>query len=176
MAGSFEDIGSIAWDSSIIIRDPQEKLQMENLQRWFALGVEYPWLEALIRLVIKVPHNKVTDSLYWWIHKLFKGYAITHRVHPIRLNLRTIVKQMIHFGVEMAERGLWREALYRWREALRHDPDNARLRNNIAVALESLGQMEEARVEYVRALELAPESNYIKKNKEGFEELFTSLV
>jgi hypothetical protein len=45
MAGSFEDIGSIAWDSSIIIRDSEEKLHMENLQRWFALGVEYPWLE-----------------------------------------------------------------------------------------------------------------------------------
>jgi anaerobic magnesium-protoporphyrin IX monomethyl ester cyclase len=97
MTGSFEDIGAIAWDSSIIIRSTQEKLHMENLQRWFALGVEFPWLEPVIRLAIKVPHNKLTDSLYWWIHKLFKGYAITHRVHPIKLNLRTILKQMIHF-------------------------------------------------------------------------------
>jgi anaerobic magnesium-protoporphyrin IX monomethyl ester cyclase len=97
MAGSFEDIGAVAWDSSIIIRDSQEKLQMENLQRWFALGVEFPWLEPLIRLAIKVPHNKVTDTLYWWIHKLFKGYAITHRVHPFKLNWRTILKQMIHY-------------------------------------------------------------------------------
>jgi hypothetical protein len=97
MAGSFEDIGAIAWDSSIIIREPDEKLHMENLQRWFALGVEFPWLEPLIRLAIKVPHNKATDTIYWWLHKLFKGYAITHRVHPIKLNLRTILKQMIHF-------------------------------------------------------------------------------
>jgi len=97
MNGSFEDIGAIAWDSSIIIRDDKEKLYMENFQRWFALGVEYPWLEPLIRLAIKVPHNKLTDSLYWWIHKLFKGYAITHRVHPIKLNMRTILKQMVHF-------------------------------------------------------------------------------
>ncbi len=97
MAGSFEDIGAIAWDSSIIIRGAQEKLHMENLQRWFALGVEFPWLEPVIRLAIKTPHNKVTDTIYWWTHKLFKGYAITHRVHPIKLNLRTILKQMIHF-------------------------------------------------------------------------------
>jgi radical SAM superfamily enzyme YgiQ (UPF0313 family) len=97
MAGSFEDIGAIAWDSSIIIRNPKEKLQMENLQRWFALGVEFPWLEPLIRLAIKAPHNKVIDTLYWWLHKLFKGYAITHRVHPIKVNLRIILKQMIHY-------------------------------------------------------------------------------
>jgi hypothetical protein len=70
---------------------------MENLQRWFALGVEFPWLEPLIRVAAKVPHNKVTDTLYWWIHKLFKGYAITHRVHPFKLNWRTILKQMIHY-------------------------------------------------------------------------------
>ena len=97
MNGSFEDIGAIAWDSSIIIRDDKEKLYMENLQRWFALGVEYPWLEPFIRLAIKVPHNILTDSLYWWIHKLFKGYAITHRVHPIKLDFRIILKQMVHF-------------------------------------------------------------------------------
>ncbi len=97
MAGSFEDIGAIAWDTSILIRDAEEKLGMENLQRWFALGVEFPWLEPFIRLAIKAPHNQVVDTLYWWIHKLFKGYAITHRVYPIKLNLRVILKQMGHY-------------------------------------------------------------------------------
>ena len=97
IAGSFEDISAIAWDTSILIRDAKEKLGMENLQRWFALGVEFPWLEPFIRLAIKAPHNKVVDTLYWWIHKLFKGYAITHRVHPIKLDWRIIFKQMIHF-------------------------------------------------------------------------------
>ena len=97
MAGSFEDIGAIAWDTSILIRDAREKLGMENLQRWFALGVEFPWLEPFIRLAIQAPHNQVVDTLYWWIHKLFKGYAITHRVYPIKLNWRVILKQMGHY-------------------------------------------------------------------------------
>jgi radical SAM superfamily enzyme YgiQ (UPF0313 family) len=97
MAGSFEDIGAIAWDTSILIRDAKEKLGMENLQRWFALGVEFPWLEPFIRLAIQAPHNQVVDTLYWWIHKLFKGYAITHRVYPIKLNWRVILKQMGHY-------------------------------------------------------------------------------
>lgn len=97
MAGSFEDIGAIAWDSSILIRDEREKYQMENLQRWFALGVEFPWLEPVIRLLIRAPRKKVVEIAYWWVHKLFKGWAITHRVHPIRLNPRVIWENARHF-------------------------------------------------------------------------------
>ena len=97
MDGNLEDIGAIAWDKSLIVRDPFEKIQMENLQRWFALGAELPWLKPLIRLVIRVPHNVVTDTLYWLIHKLFKGYAIGRRVHPFRRDLRTVLRQLIHF-------------------------------------------------------------------------------
>ena len=97
MDGNLEDIRAIAWDKSLIVRDPFEKIQMENLQRWFALGVELPWLEPLIRLAIKVPHNPVTDTLYWLIFKMFKGYALGKRVHPFRRDLRTVLRQLIHF-------------------------------------------------------------------------------
>jgi radical SAM superfamily enzyme YgiQ (UPF0313 family) len=97
MVGSFEDIGAIAWDSSILIRADKEKQEMENLQRWFAIGVEFPWLEPVIRVLIKAPHSKVTDNLYWWIHKLFKGWAITHRVHPIKITPKKIWENARHF-------------------------------------------------------------------------------
>ncbi|MFQ5612484.1 MAG: B12-binding domain-containing radical SAM protein [Anaerolineae bacterium] len=97
IAGSFEDIGAIAWDSSILVRDTVEKNQMENLQRWFALGVEFPWLEPLIRLLIKAPRMRLIDTVYWWVHKLWKGWAITRRVHPIRLNPKVIFENARHF-------------------------------------------------------------------------------
>ncbi len=97
MAGSFDDIGAIAWDSSVLVRDDQEKQYMENLQRWFALGVEFPWLEPLIRLLIKVPRSQFTDIAYWWVHKLWKGWAITRRVHPIKLNPQVIFNNARHF-------------------------------------------------------------------------------
>jgi radical SAM superfamily enzyme YgiQ (UPF0313 family) len=97
MVGSFEDIGAIAWDSSILIRDETEKNRMESLQRWFAIGVQYPWLEPVIRQLIKAPHNKLVDSVYWWIHKLFKGWAITHRVHPIRITPKVIWNNAKHY-------------------------------------------------------------------------------
>jgi len=97
MEGNLEDISAIAWDRSLIKRDPSEKLQMENLQRWFALGVEFPWLEPMIRIAISMPHNPLTDTLYWWIHKLFKGYAIGKRIHPFKRGLRTVLRQFVHF-------------------------------------------------------------------------------
>lgn len=85
------------------------------------------------------------------------------------------VRSMIDFGIELAEEGLWKEALFRWREALRHDPDNPKLLNNIAVALESQGDMEGARDTYARAEELAGKARYIERNIKDFEELFTAL-
>jgi hypothetical protein len=97
MAGSFEDIGAIAWDSSILMRDEKEKHQMENLQRWFAIGVEFPWLEPVIRLLIKTPRNKTVDLAYWWIHKLWKGWAITRRIHPIKITPKIIWENAKHF-------------------------------------------------------------------------------
>lgn len=97
MVGSFEDIGAIAWDSSILTRDAKEKSQMEHLQRWFAIVVEYPWTEPLVRRLIKLPHNKLVEIAFWWIHKLFKGWAITHRVHPVKITPQLILKNAKHF-------------------------------------------------------------------------------
>ncbi len=85
------------------------------------------------------------------------------------------IKQMIAFGISLGEQGLWKEALYRWREAMRYDPDNAKLLNNIAVALESQGDLEGAREAYRQAEELDGKARYIQRNIENFEELFTAL-
>lgn len=97
MAGSFEDIGAIAWDSSILIRDETEKRRMENLQRWFALGVEFPRLEPVLRRIIRLPRNRLLDSINWWIHKLWKGWAISRRVHPVRITPKLLWHNVRHF-------------------------------------------------------------------------------
>ena len=97
MAGSFEDIGAIAWDSSILVRDEAEKVAMENLQRWFAIGVEFPWLEPLLRRMVNIPRSQLADILYWWVHKLWKGWAITRRVHPIKITPKIIWSNAKHF-------------------------------------------------------------------------------
>ncbi|MCS6844674.1 MAG: B12-binding domain-containing radical SAM protein [Caldilineales bacterium] len=99
MVGSFDDISEIAWERSILIfENEDEKPQVEHLQRWFAIGVEFPWLEPVIRWLIKAPHNKVIDTLYWWIYKLFKGWMLKRRVHPARMGVKdlfTAAKQLM---------------------------------------------------------------------------------
>ncbi len=67
---------------------------------------------------------------------------------------RRAVQADLQFAAEMAERGLWREALFRWERVLAERPDDARLLNNAAVAAEALGQFERARAMYERAAQL----------------------
>lgn len=83
---------------------------------------------------------------------------------------RSGFKEEMRFGAEAAQRGLWREAIFRWEKHLKAHPDNARLRNNIAVAYESLGQFDRARQEYGEARRLDPASREIRENYEAFEE------
>jgi Tfp pilus assembly protein PilF len=84
---------------------------------------------------------------------------------------RDTVKQNMRFAAEAAQRGLWREAAFRWEKVLKDDPNNARVHNNLAVACESLGQFDRARKEYEEARRLAPDSKEIRNNHEAFLEL-----
>jgi anaerobic magnesium-protoporphyrin IX monomethyl ester cyclase len=97
LAGSFDDIGEIAWDHTILAFEESDKRQREHLQRLFALGVEWPWLEPLIRRLIRLPHNRLVDGLLWWLHKLHKGYAIYTRVHPIKAGPLELFRIARHF-------------------------------------------------------------------------------
>jgi hypothetical protein len=43
-------------------------------------------------------HNIVTDTFYWWMHKLFKGWMIKSRIHPVKMSPRdlfTAAKQLM---------------------------------------------------------------------------------
>lgn len=93
MAGTLDDISDIAWDRSILKFAEEEKRQMENLQRFFAIAVEWPRLLPLIRFLIKLPKNR----LFWLVHKLWKGYALGTRVHPARLSLRGYIEIVRHY-------------------------------------------------------------------------------
>jgi Flp pilus assembly protein TadD len=81
------------------------------------------------------------------------------------------LKQELRFGVEAAQSGLWREAVFRWEKYLKERPDEARVRNNLAVAYEGLGQFERAREQYEEALRLDPKSKEIRKNYTQFQEM-----
>ena len=81
-------------------------------------------------------------------------------------------QQEVYFGIQVAQRGLWREAIYRWEKAVELDPDNPSARNNLAVAYEQSGEFDLANAEYERALELDSNNLYIRQNYELFREAY----
>ncbi len=82
------------------------------------------------------------------------------------------VKEQLRFGVKMAERGLWREALFRFRQAQRLDPQNPEVLNNVAVAHEALGLFEQALTLYRQALELDQDNKTLRRNYARFVEFY----
>ncbi|NLE76375.1 MAG: radical SAM protein, partial [Chloroflexi bacterium] len=93
LEGDIDDIGLSAWDHSILKFPPDEKRQIENLQRLFGLAVEWPWLIPLVRWMVKWPRN----PLFWWAYKLWKGYTIKTRIHPVKLSPREAITIVIRF-------------------------------------------------------------------------------
>ena len=84
---------------------------------------------------------------------------------------RKEAEAQVQFGIEVAQNGLWKEALYRWEKAVELDPTYAAAFNNLAVAYEHEGQFEKARQAYTKALALEPNNVSIKQNFDYFKEL-----
>jgi Tfp pilus assembly protein PilF len=84
---------------------------------------------------------------------------------------REDAKQQVEFGIAVAQRGLWREAIYRWERAAKIDPTYAAAHNNLAIAYEHEGELEKARAAYEKALEIEPNNTFIKQNYELFKEI-----
>jgi Tfp pilus assembly protein PilF len=84
---------------------------------------------------------------------------------------RDAAKKHVEFGITVAQKGLWREAIYRWEQAAKIDPNYPAAFNNLAIAYEHEGQFEKARKAYERALELQPDNQLIRQNYELFKEI-----
>ena len=80
-------------------------------------------------------------------------------------------KAQVEFGINVAQRGLWREAIYRWEKATELDPTYAAAYNDLAIAYEHEGQLDKARKAYEKATELDPNNSQIQQNFELFKEI-----
>lgn len=69
------------------------KLEVENLQRLFAFGVNFPFIVPLITLLIKL-HLKF---LYTIIYKIFKIYSPRLRLFKIRMTLNNYIYSLRYF-------------------------------------------------------------------------------
>ncbi len=88
-------------------------------------------------------------------------------------------QSLLRFGAEMAKKGNWREARFRWEQALSIRPNEPHVLNNLAVAHEALGDAPGAHDLYGRALRLAGEEPDIVANLSSlkrFEERIRAAV
>jgi len=92
-------------------------------------------------------------------------------VAPSYADARSDAKTEVAFGIDVAQKGLWREAIYRWERAVEIDPTYGAALNNLAVAYEHEGQLEKARQTYEKALAVEPNNVQIRQNYELFKEI-----
>lgn len=84
---------------------------------------------------------------------------------------RSDAKAQVEFGIAVAQRGLWKEAIYRWERATQIDPTYAAGFNNLAVGYEHEGLLDKAAEAYERALKLEPNNALVRQNFELFKEI-----
>ena len=90
---------------------------------------------------------------------------------PSFADARTEARSQVEFGISVAQRGLWREAIYRWEKATEIDPTYGAAFNDLAIAYEHEGQLDKARKAYEKALELDPNNAQVRQNYELFKEI-----
>ncbi len=76
------------------------------------------------------------------------------------------------FGVDMARRGLWSEALFRFHQAAQLEPQNPRVLNNLGVAYEATGDYDKALSFYQQALKVEPNNRELRANYGRFVEFY----
>lgn len=90
---------------------------------------------------------------------------------PAAADARGDARQHVEFGIQVAQHGLWREAVMQWERATELDPTYAAAFNNLAIGYEQAGEFEKATAAYERALKLDPRNNFIRQNFELFREI-----
>ncbi len=83
--------------------------------------------------------------------------------------------EQLNFGVKMAQRGLWSEALFRFKQAEKLSPGDSRVLNNMAVAYEALGNFERALDYYQDAIKSDPTNKDLKRNYSRFVEFYRAF-
>jgi Tfp pilus assembly protein PilF len=90
---------------------------------------------------------------------------------PAWADAKSDARSQVEFGINVAQRGLWHEAIYRWEKAVELDPTYAAAFNDLAIAYEHEGQLQKARKAYEKALEIDPNNSQIRQNYELFKEI-----
>jgi len=112
---------------------------------------------------------KQRTSIVFFLVFFTAGLALS--ASAARADNREDARSQVDFGISVAQRGLWREAIYRWEKAVELDPTYAAAYNDLAIAYEHEGQLDKARKAYDKALELEPNNSQIRQNYDLFKEI-----
>ena len=91
---------------------------------------------------------------------------------PLYADRRSDAKSEVAFGIDVAKKGLWKEALFRWQKATELDPSYAEAWNDLAVGYEQIGDFDKARTAYDKATSIEPKNQYILQNYDAFREIY----
>lgn len=91
---------------------------------------------------------------------------------PLSADRRSESKEQVQFGIELAQKGLWKEAEFRWEKAVELDPTYSSAWNNLGIAYEQQGKFPDALKAYEKAKSLDPKNTYIQQNYDLFREIY----
>lgn len=91
---------------------------------------------------------------------------------PLSADRRSEAKAQVDFGIELAQRQLWKEAEFRWEKAVELDPTYAAAWNNLGIAYEQQGKFPEAKKAYDKARAIDPKNTFITQNYDMFMEIY----
>jgi Flp pilus assembly protein TadD len=119
----------------------------------------------------------VRTALYLWGIRMNARWFLVPLLllafaRPAAADNRSDAKEQVDFGIAVAQRGLWKEAAYRWQQAVELDPSYAAAWNNLGIGYEQLGRFDDARKAYERALEIDPANTFIRNNYDLFREIY----
>ncbi len=91
---------------------------------------------------------------------------------PAYADKRSDAKAQVSFGILVAQKHLWKEAVRNWERATELDPTYAAAWNNLGIGYEQIGRFNDARRAYDKAMELDPNNTLIRNNNDQFREIY----
>ena len=114
--------------------------------------------------IVKLNHMQI-----WTI--VLIGLLVTSSYTVTAADTRADARAQVEFGIEVAQKGLWREAIHRWERATNLDQTYAAAWNNLGIAYEHEGLFDKARNAYETALDIEPTNTMIQQNYDLFREI-----
>jgi Tfp pilus assembly protein PilF len=93
-------------------------------------------------------------------------------VSPVVAGQRSEAEAYVEFGIEVALKGLWEQAVIQFEKAVVIDETYAAAWNDLAIGYETLGEFDKARSAYEKALELDPGNTFFRNNYDLFREIY----